>query len=259
MNYENLIVEKKDNSLIVFLNRPEKLNALNSNLLTELEILLKEEILSNNDLEGFIITGKGEKSFCAGADIGELANLDSKTGLEFSLRGQQLFSLIENCGKVSIAAINGYAFGGGLELALSCTFRFATEDAKMGQPEVKLGIIPGYGGTQRLLRLVGLSKAAEIILTGDAIDAQMAYQFGLINKITKKEALLNESLEFLKKIYSNGPLAVKYALMSLNYGRNASLENALALEALYFANVCSTSQAKEGLQAFLEKRKPKFK
>ncbi len=257
--YKNLIIEKKDKTLIIFLNRQEKLNSLNSEMLDELYKVFYERIKQDENMEGFIITGGGEKAFCAGADISEIAKLDISSALEFSFKGQQLFYNIENCGKVSIAAINGFAFGGGLELALSCTFRFIADTAVVGQPEVKLGIIPGYGGTQRLLRLIGLSRAAEIVLSGDPINSQRAYEIGLVNKITKKESLLDESFNFLKKIYSNGPLAVKYGLLSLNFGRNVNIESGLALEAFLFSNAISSEDAREGLTAFLEKRKPQFK
>lgn len=257
--YKNVVLEKKDKTYIIKLNRPEKLNSLHSCVLDELEEIIHNEIKKDNDAEGFIITGMGEKAFCAGADIGELAKLDAISAFNYARRGQKLLDEIENCGKVSIAAINGFAFGGGLELALSCTFRFAVEEAKMGQPEVKLGIIPGFGGTQRLVRLIGLSKAAEVILTGDQIDAKRALEIGLINKIVKKENLLEESINCLKKIYSNGPVAVKYGLLSLNYGRNTALNEALVLEAIFFGNSIATEDAREGLNAFLQKRKPEFK
>ncbi|MFN7181674.1 MAG: enoyl-CoA hydratase-related protein [Planctomycetota bacterium] len=259
VEYKNIILERKDRTLIIFLNRPDKLNSLNEELLVELDKVLVEYIEKDDDMEGFVIAGKGDKAFCAGADITELAKLTSSSSLEFALKGQRLCSRIENCGKVSIAAINGFAFGGGLEIALSCSFRFIAETALVGQPEVKLAIIPGYGGTQRLLRLVGLARAAEIILSGESLNAQRAYEIGLVNKIVKKESLLEESVNFLKKIYSNGPYAVKCALRALNWGRNVDIESGLALEALLFSNTLATQDAKEGLNAFLEKRKAQFK
>ncbi len=257
--YKSLIVEKKDKTLLIQLNRPEKLNALHTSVLDDLEYVLHNDIKKGDDIEGFVITGSGDKAFSAGADINELSKLDAATGYNYARKGQKIFQEIENCGKVSIAAINGIAFGGGLELALSCTFRFAVENAKLGQPEVKLGIIPGFGGTQRLVRLIGLSKSAELILTGEAIDAKKACEIGLVNKIVNKETLLEESINYLKKIYANSPIAVKYALLSVNYGRNVSMDDAFVLEALFFGNSISTMDAHEGLNAFLQKRKAEFK
>lgn len=257
--YKNLVLEKKDKTLIIYLNKPEKLNSLHTSLLDELESVLLNDIKKDNEAEGFIITGMGEKAFSAGADISELAKLTGPEGFNYARKGQKILEEIENCGKVSIAAINGVAFGGGLELALSCTFRFAVENIKIGQPEVKLGIIPGFGGTQRLVRLIGISKAAELILTGEPIDAKKAYELGIVNKIVNKENLLQESINYLKKIYSNGPISVKYGLLSLNYGRNISLNDAMVLEAIFFANSISTIDAHEGLNAFLQKRRAEFK
>lgn len=257
--HKNLIVEKRDKILLIQLNRPDKLNSLNTSVLDELEFVLHNDIRKDENIEGFVITGMGEKAFSAGADINELSKLDGSTGYNYARKGQKIFQEIENCGKVSIAAINGVAFGGGLELALSCTFRFAVEGTKVGQPEVKLGIIPGFGGTQRLIRLIGISKAAELILTGDAIDTKKACEIGLVNKIVNRETLLEESINYLKKIYANGPIAVKYGLLSLNYGRNVSIDDAFVLEALFFGNSISTTDAHEGLNAFLQKRKAEFK
>ncbi|MCP2596460.1 enoyl-CoA hydratase-related protein, partial [Candidatus Aminicenantes bacterium AC-335-G13] len=242
----------------VTINRPDKLNALNIETIKELEELFTH-LKENQEIKVVIITGAGEKAFVAGADIEELSKLNMVEGKEYSLRGQRVFSLIENLGKPVIAGVNGYALGGGTELTLACHIRIASEKAMFGQPEVKLGLIPGYGGTQRLARLVGKGKALELILTGDMITAQQALEIGLVNKVVPPEELLSACKDIAKKIINNSPIAVKYALEAVNNGLDKSLEEGLDIEAELFGMVCGTEDSKEGTKAFLEKRKPVFK
>ena len=258
MNFENLLFEVTDNIAIVTINRPTKLNALNSKTLSELETLFGY-LKTENDVYCVIITGAGEKAFVAGADISELNSCDGKTGKDFALKGQKVFSLIENLGKPVIAAVNGFALGGGCELALACHIRLASENAKFGQPEVNLGIIPGYGGTQRLTRLVGTGRAIEAILTGDLIDAEKALQIGLANHIFNQEELFEKAKKIAIKIASKGQIAVKYSLEAILSTNNNTLEDGLELEAKLFGNCCGTDDFAEGTTAFLEKRKPNFK
>ncbi len=258
MSYETLIVEKRENIAIVTINRPKVLNALNATVIEELE---KAFIELKNDPEvgAVILTGAGEKAFVAGADISGLVELNPLEGKMFAEKGQAVFNLIENLGKPVIAAINGFALGGGCELAMACTIRIASEKAKLGQPEVNLGIIPGYGGTQRLPRLVGKGRAMELILTGRMVDANEAYQIGLVNKVVPPEKLLDEAIEMAKLILTKGPLAVKFAMEAVNRGLEVSLEDGLKIEADLFGMCCATEDKVEGTKAFLEKRKPNFK
>ena len=257
MEYRNILFEETNNIAIVTLNRPDKLNALNHETLTELNKLF-EYIQRAKTISVVIITGSGEKAFVAGADIKELSVLDKKSGLEFSLFGQSVFNKIEKLNKPVIAAINGFALGGGCELALACHIRFASENAKFGQPEVNLGIIPGYGGTQRLARQIGKGLAMEYILTGDMITAEEAIRIGLVNKVYSSDELLMKANELAEKIISKGKKAITAALKSIIAIDSLTLDDGLILEADEFGSCCETDDFKEGTSAFLEKRKPLF-
>ena len=258
MDYKNLLVEKSNYIAKLTINRPDKLNALNGETLKELEHLFNE-IENDDSVFVVILTGAGEKAFVAGADIKELHDLNGETGKEFAEFGQDVFNQIEKLNKPVIAAVNGFALGGGCELALACHIRVASEKAKFGQPEVNLGIIPGYGGTQRLARLVNKGRAFEYILTGDIFDANEAYRIGLVNHVYSAEDLLSKAEDLALKIISKGQLAINYALQSINSTSELSLENGLKLEAKLFAECCGTEDFKEGTAAFLEKRKSEFK
>jgi len=257
MEYKNLLFEEANNIAIVTINRPDKLNALNHETLTELNKLF-DYIQDAKTISVVIITGAGEKAFVAGADINELSKLNKKSGVEFSLFGQSVFAKIEKLNKPVIAAVNGFALGGGCELALACHIRLASENAKFGQPEVNLGIIPGYGGTQRLTRLIGKAQSMEYILTGDMIQAEEALRIGLVNKIYSAEELLTKANEMAEKIISKGKFAITAALKSINAVDRLTLEDGLILEAEKFGSCCVTDEFKEGTSAFLEKRKPAF-
>lgn len=258
MEFKNLLFKEEEGIGFVTINRPNKLNALNIETIKELEELFTQ-LKNNQEVKAVIITGAGEKAFVAGADIQELSKLDMKKGKEYSLKGQRVFNLIENLGKPVIAAVNGYALGGGTELALACHIRIASEKAMFGQPEVKLGLIPGYGGTQRLARLVGKGRALEIILTGDMVIAEQAFQIGLVNKVVPPEELLTVCKNIAKKMMNNSPIAIKYAIEAVNNGLEKDLEEGLKIEAELFGMVCGTEDSKEGTKAFLEKRNPTFK
>lgn len=255
--YMNLNQEITDGILVLTISRPESLNALNIQTIDELRSAI-QEALDDRDIKGVIITGDGDKAFVAGADIKEIAELTELTARKFAEKGQETFSLIEECEKPVIAAVNGYALGGGCELAMACHIRIAVENAKFGQPEVNLGIIPGYGGTQRLTQLVGKGKALEIMLTGDMISAQEAKNIHLINHmVASREELMELSMKIMKKITSKAPLAVGMVINSVNayYGD----ENGYQTEANSFMNCTKTEDFKEGTKAFIEKRKPEFK
>jgi enoyl-CoA hydratase len=256
MDLKNILIEYVEEIAVLTINRPEKLNALNNLVLDELEFLFDE--LKTNNSKVIIITGAGDKAFIAGADIKELKECNTETGKQFSEKGQRIFNKIENLGKPVIAAINGYALGGGCELALACHIRIANSRAKLGQPEVNLGIIPGYGGTQRLSRLINISRAAEYILTGDLINAEDALNIGLVNKITAPEDLMKEAKILAKKISEKSQIVLKAALDAILKINNSSLENGLKFEAEEFAKCCGSEDFKEGTSAFLEKRTPKF-
>jgi enoyl-CoA hydratase len=256
--YKTLIYEKKDNIGFLTINRPDKLNAISNELTAELRSLL-DELEKDNDLRVVIITGAGDKAFVAGADIKELVERDSRLGRQVSSERQEIFSRIENLPVPVIAAVNGYALGGGLEIALACNIRICSERAQFGAPEVKLGIIPGDGGTQRLPRLVGLGRAMEMILTGDFIDAQGAYRIGLVNEVVPPEDLMDKAMELAKKIASRPPLAVRYAKEAVNRSQEGDTASGFALESYLHALTCTTEDKKEGVAAFLEKRKGKFK
>ncbi len=257
MNYETLLFSKHDGIAFISINRPSKLNALNLTVFEELEACL-EEARKDKGVRVVILSGEGERAFAAGADISELATLDAIQGKEASHRGQELFDLVENLGKPVIAAIRGYALGGGCELAMACTLRIASEDARLGQPEVKIGIIPGYGGSQRLARLVGKGRAMEIILAGEPITAHEAYRIGLVNHVVPAKDLLATAESLARQIMANAPLAVRFAMESVSHGMEMTQQEGLRLEASLFGLCCATEDMKEGTRAFLEKRSPKF-
>ena len=254
----NLIEKNLDAGILtITLNRPDKLNALSTDVLNALsEIFIADK--ENHAVKGVLITGNG-KAFCAGADISRLAACDATTGYQFACFGQDVFRQLETMGKPSIAAINGYAFGGGCELAMSATLRIASSTAQFGQPEVKLGVIPGYGGTQRLSRLVGKGRALDLCLTGRFIDAETALNWGLVTHVVEADDLLSKAQEILKGILSMAPLAVVGVMESIDRGCDMSLTDALHLEAVHFAKVCATEDKTEGVAAFLEKRPAQFK
>ena len=258
MNFETLLYEKNDGIARLIFDRPKVLNALNRKTVEE----LREALLDARDdtsVRVLILTGAGEKSFVAGADIGELAQRTPVDGKEFSLFGQSVFHLLETMGKPSICAINGFALGGGCELALCCTIRIASKSARLGQPEVKLGIIPGYGGSQRLARLCGKGVAHELCLSGEMISAEEALRIGLVNHIYEEAELLPGAEALAKKIIANAPLAVKYAMEAIERGMEMPLEEGLFLEATLFGLACATDDVREGTKAFLEKRPPQFR
>jgi enoyl-CoA hydratase len=257
MTYQNLLVETRDRIARLTVNRPEKLNALSRATLQEMDRAFAS-FADDPEVGVVILTGAGSKAFVAGADIQELAQQSPREGREYARYGQELFSRIENLGKPVLAAINGYALGGGCEIALACTMRFAASTAKFGQPEVNLGIIPGYGGTQRLARLVGRGKAQELILTGDLIDAAEAYRIGLVNRVFAPEELVAGTQAVAETILSRGPLAIRYALEAIRRGLNMPLEDGLDFEATLFGVLCASEDMKEGTRAFLEKRKARF-
>ncbi|KAB2850385.1 MAG: enoyl-CoA hydratase [Ignavibacterium sp.] len=242
---------------LITINRPDKLNALNRETLTELKMVL-EKLRSDENIFVVIITGSGEKAFIAGADISEINKLNMLEGKKFAEFGQSVFSLIEKFEKPVIAAVNGFALGGGCELALSCHIRYAGENAKFGQPEVNLGIIPGYGGTQRLTRLINSGRAAEMILTGDMIDANEALRIGLVNKVYPQSELQSSVFDIAVKIASKGQQAIRLALKAIKAVDEVTLQEGQNLEAALFALCCGTEDFKEGTKAFLEKRKPVF-
>jgi enoyl-CoA hydratase len=258
MEYKNLLLEINGPAAIVKINRPDKLNALNIETMTELKALFSE-LHAGDEIRGIIITGSGEKAFIAGADISELNKLDALAGKEFSEKGQEVFNEIQNSEKPVIAAVNGFALGGGCELALSCHIRIASENAKFGQPEVNLGIIPGYGGTQRLTRIVNSGRAMEMILTGDLIDANEALRIGLVNKVYPLNELLDKAMEMCNKIAAKGKDAVRLSIKAINAAQEVSLSEGQHMEAGFFGICCGTEDFKEGTSAFLEKRKPRFR
>ena len=258
MNFENILLEKKNSIAYVTVNRPSKLNALNSATMDELRAAF-HDIKNDASIRVVILTGAGEKAFIAGADIGELAVQDAVAGKEYTHRGQSVLSLIENLGKPVIACINGFALGGGCEIAMACSMRLASDNAKLGQPEVKLGIIPGLGGSQRLPRLVGKGIAMQLVTTGEMISAQEAHRIGLVNEVTAPAELIPRAEAIAGKIIANGPLAVQYAMEAVNKGMEMGLREGLYLEATLFGVCCATEDKKEGTKAFLEKRPAQFK
>src|SRR5882724_5802255 len=258
MTYENLLLEKKNSIAYVTVNRPKVLNALNMATMEELRTIFTD-IKNDVSIRVAILTGSGEKAFIAGADIGELAKQDAVTGKEYTHRGQSVLDLIENLGKPVIACVNGFALGGGCEIAMACTMRLASETAKLGQPEVKLGIIPGLGGSQRLPRLVGKGLAMQMVLAGEMITAQEAHRIGLVNEVTAPGELIPRAEAIAAKIIANAPLAVQYVLEAVNKGMEMTLAEGLFLEATLFGVCCATEDKKEGTAAFLEKRAAGFK
>jgi len=257
VDYVNVQLRKEAPLGWIIINRPDKLNALNAETIRELYSAFMS-LRDDPEIKSVILTGSGDKAFVAGADIGELASLDQATGKDYVLEGQELTKLIENFRKPVIAGINGFALGGGTELALACHVRIASENAKMGQPEVKLGLIPGFGGTQRLARLVGKGKAMEIILSGKMIDAQESLSIGLVNLVVPQSDLLSTCASFAGEMIVNAPLALEYSIRAINEGLDRSLPEGLLLEAELFGSACDSEDSKEGTKAFLEKRKANF-
>ena len=253
----NVLYEKKNGIAYVTLNRPRVLNALNTPTWKDLWTAFVDA-REDASVRGVILTGAGDKAFIAGADISELAHAGAFEAERSSRFGQGVLDLIENLGKPVVAAINGFALGGGCETAMACTIRIATETAKFGQPEVKLGLLPGGGGTQRLPRLVGKGRALQLILSGEMISAQEAYRIGLVNEIVSTANLIPRAEAILKQISSNAPIAVKFALEATNKGLDAGQSEGFALEASYFGICAATDDKKEGTSAFLEKRAPQF-
>src|SRR5690242_15817034 len=257
MSYQTLLFDVADGIARVTINRPDKLNALNDQVMAELG-QAADRIIVDDAIRGVIVTGAGPKAFVAGADIADLAKQGPFDGKARALRGQGVLRRLETCGKPVVAAVNGFALGGGCELAMACHIRIASENAKFGQPEVKLGIAPGYGGTQRLPRLVGKGRAMQLILTAEMIDAAEAYRIGLVNKVVPANELMAESEKMLRGILSMGPLAVRLSMEAIDHGLEMTLDDGLLLEANHFGLLAATQDTKEGLSAFLEKRPAKF-
>jgi enoyl-CoA hydratase len=253
MAFETVLVDRRGAVAVVTLNRPQVLNALNRQLFTELDAVF-QGLAADDAVRAIVLTGAGEKAFAAGADIAELAETDAATGEALALRGQAVFRRIETCGKPVIAAVNGFALGGGCELAMACSIRLAGETARLGQPEVKLGLLPGYGGTQRLPRLVGQSHALRLLLTGEMIGAEEALRIGLVDQVYPAATLMEEALAQAQKIAAQAPLAVAACLEAVYGGADLTLEDALALEAKLFGRLSGTADKQEGTRAFLAKR-----
>jgi enoyl-CoA hydratase len=253
--YTTLLTSLESGIFTVTINRPDKLNALNKDVFTDLDVMLKE-VEKNAGIRGVIITGAGQKAFVAGADISEFLGLHGSQGMDLARRGQEIFFRIEGCTKPVIAAVNGFALGGGCELAMACHMRIASENAKFGQPEVNLGLIPGYGGTQRLVQLIGKGRALELLMTAGMIDDTTALQFGLVNHVVSQDQLLPKAIEILSIITSKAPLAISRCITAANavYGQ----ENGYEVELESFGQCFDTEDMKEGTTAFLEKRKANF-
>ena len=258
MELKNVIYEKSEGIAIITINRPDALNALNAETIDEILQCL-EDIAKDDNVRAVILTGAGPKAFCAGADIKAMKGMTALDARKLSQMGYKLCKAIENLEKPVIAAINGYALGGGLEVAMACDLRIASEKARMGQTEINIGLIPGWGGTQRLPRLVGKTLAKEMVFTGKMIDAQTAYQRGLVNKVVPPEQLMDAAKEMAKELANKAPVALKLSKMLINYGLETDLDTALVLEREAFGVVASTEDLQEGVSAFLEKRKPVFK
>ncbi len=258
MTFENLLIEREDGFAILTVNRPKVLNALNMQTLDELRRAILE-LKHDEAVRAVVLTGAGEKSFVAGADINELAVQTPTGGREHAIRGQHVLDLIEQMGKPVIAAINGYALGGGCELAMACTIRIAADTARLGQPEINLGIIPGYAGTQRLARIAGKGRALEWLLSGDQIPAQEAHRLGLVNRVVPAAELMAEAKKLAAMLASKAPIAVRYILEAVNKGLEMPFAQAQIFEATLFGLVSTTEDMREGTAAFLEKRKPAFK
>jgi enoyl-CoA hydratase len=257
MSYQSVTLVTDDGIATLTVNRPDKLNALNAATMAELSSAI-DEVRARDDISGLIVTGAG-RAFVAGADISELAATNPVSARALAIEGQRIFRRFETSPKPVIAAVNGFALGGGCELALACHIRIASDQAKFGQPEVKLGISPGYGGTQRLARLVGKGRALQLILTGETIDAAEAYRIGLVNRVVPADSLMEATSGLLRQIVANGPLAIAACIEAVELGLDMSLEGGLALEASHFGLLAATSDMKEGTKAFLEKRAAEFK
>jgi len=255
---ENVLFEKKGSIAYVTVNRPKVLNALNHRTWVDLQTAF-EEARDDAEVRGVILTGSGDRAFIAGADISELAHVSAVEAEQSSSFGQAVLNLVENLGKPVIAAINGFALGGGCEAAMACTIRIAAESAKFGQPEVKLGLLPGGGGTQRLPRLVGKGRALQLILSGETINASEAYRIGLVNEVVPAADLVARAEAILKQIFANAPIAVKYSIEAVNKGLDTSQAEGFALEASFFGLCAATEDKKEGTSAFLEKRVAQFR
>lgn len=258
MTFENLLIDRDGSVAVVTVNRPKVLNALNTQTLDELRraiLALKHD----DSVRAVVLTGAGEKSFIAGADINELAVQTPTTGREHAMAGQHVLDLIEHMGKPVIAAINGYALGGGCELAMACTLRIAADTARLGQPEITLGIIPGYAGTQRLARIIGRGRALELLLTGDQISAPEAHRLGLVNRVVPAADLMRDARALAATLAAKAPVAVRYILEAVHKGLEMPFPQAQVFEATLFGLVASTEDMREGTKAFLEKRKPEFK
>jgi enoyl-CoA hydratase/carnithine racemase len=254
---ENILYQKRDSIAYITLNRPKVLNALSHQTFVDLRAAF-EDARDDAAVRGVILTGAGDKAFIAGADISQLATVTAVQSEQSSRFGQEVLNLVENLGKPVIAAINGFALGGGCETAMACTIRVASETAKFGQPEVRLGLVPGGGGTQRLPRLVGKGRALQLILTGDMISAQEAHRIGLVNEVVPAAEVIPRSEAILKQIFANAPLAVQYSLAAVNNGLEISQSEGQALEAAFFGLCAGTEDKGEGTQAFMQKRAPQF-
>ena len=255
---ENLLLERADAVAVLTVNRPKVLNALNTPTLEELRRTILA-LKADDAVRAVVLTGAGEKSFIAGADINELAVQSPTSGRDHAIRGQHVIDLVENLGKPVIAAINGYALGGGCELAMACTLRLAAESARIGQPEINLGIIPGYAGTQRLTRLIGRGRALELLLTGEPISAQEAHRLGLVNRVVPPADLLAEARKLAATLAAKAPIAVRYIIDAVNKGMQMPFAEAQAYEATLFGLIASTDDMREGTRAFLDKRQAEFK
>ena len=259
MNEKALLFEIRDKVGYITMNRPEKLNSLTKETLMDMEVLLSR-LREDSECKSVIITGAGDKAFTSGADLDTfLKGREKVMGIEWSRYGQRLFAMFDELGKPTIAALNGLTLGGGLEIALACTFRFACPEARLGFPEITLGFIPGWGGTQRMPRLIGKARALELILTGEIIDAEKALSFGLVNRVVPRHELMKACEEMAQKIAKNAPLAIRFAMEAVNEGLNMPLKEGLILESTLAPMSCLTEDAEEGITAFLEKRKPDFK
>jgi enoyl-CoA hydratase len=254
---DRVLYEVRDRVARLTINRPDKLNALDRRTMEAIDRAV-QQARDDREVGVLLLTGAGEKAFVAGADIGELTQQDPVAGAAYARVGQAVLDRLERCGKPSIALIKGYALGGGLELAMACTLRVASETAKMGQPEVALAIVPGYGGTQRLARLVGRGKALEMILTGDPIDAKEAHRIGLVNRVVPPAEAEAAGAALAGRLLERGPVALRYAMQAIHEGMEMSLADGLSMEAALFGLSCATADMREGTRAFLEKRKPRF-
>ncbi|HTE23750.1 enoyl-CoA hydratase/isomerase family protein [Flavitalea sp.] len=257
MTYSTITTSLNDNILTITIDRPEKLNAINQFVMDDLDKVM-DEVYNNHEIRSVMITGSGNKAFVAGADISEFEGLGKEEGMAMAKKGQDVFFKIENSPKPIVAAVNGFALGGGCELAMSCHFRIASDNAKFGQPEVNLGLVPGYGGTQRLTQLVGKGRAMELIMTGAMIDANTALTYGLVNHVSTPEELINTTLSILKTINTKAPLAIAKAIAAINAVHNETKDGYI-VELTGFGESFATEDMKEGASAFLAKRKPEFK